>query len=109
MFGALISDDQVWIEARGGAMIAHRADTIKDMIEIRYSGIVHTTSIRSVVIDAVIVPVSASDTQERLPKTDETMVFFSTITLPVLRLCAALQPDVTAIESVMATRQAYSP
>jgi serine kinase of HPr protein (carbohydrate metabolism regulator) len=104
MFAALISDDQVWIEAHGDRLMAHRAETIRDLMEIRFSGIVRVPSVGAAVIDAVIMPVGLSDTPERLPPSDETMVFFSTITLPVLRLCVARNPDIAVVQSLLGNR-----
>ncbi|HBF31344.1 HPr kinase/phosphorylase [Rhizobium sp.] len=107
MFCALISDDQVWIEAQGDTLMAHRAKTIKDMMEVRFSGIVHIPSIGSAVIDAVIMPVALCDVPERLPQSDETMDFFSTITLPVLRICVAHNPDITLVQNLLTNSLLY--
>lgn len=106
IFSSLISDDQVWLEARNATLIAHRPETIKDLLEIRFSGIVRLPSVRSAVIDAAIVLENPESQPERLPQSDETMVFFSTIALPVLRLYPAHSADIATLESLMAARNA---
>lgn len=104
IFSALISDDQIWIEAKAGTVIAHRAQTIRDLIEIRFSGIVQMPSIRSAVIDAVLMPVSAGLDTERLPALHETMEILPQVSLPVLRLCVDFNPDVAMVKNLMHSR-----
>lgn len=104
IFAALISDDQIWIEAKGETIVAHRAETIRDLIEIRFSGIVRLPSIRSAVIDAVLMPVRALEQTERLPAFHETMEILPQVSLPVLRLCVDFNPDVAMVENLMQSR-----
>jgi serine kinase of HPr protein (carbohydrate metabolism regulator) len=108
VFAALISDDQVWIEEKSGTIIAHRAETIKDLMEIRFSGIVHQASLRSAVIDAVLAPVCATDTLERLPPPHETMEILPQMFLPVLRLCVEFNPTMAMVERIMESRMGAS-
>lgn len=105
LFSALISDDQVLLEACGETLIAHRPETIRDLMEIRFSGIVQINSVASAVMDAVLLPVALKDTTERLPDPDETMVFFSSVKMPVLRVCPALQPDIVTLHHLMHSRK----
>lgn len=104
IFAALISDDQIWIEPKTGTVLAHRAETIRDLIEVRFSGIVQMPSIRSAVIDAVLMPVSAGSDPERLPDPYETMEILPQMSLPVLRLCADFNPDVAMVKNLMQSR-----
>lgn len=105
IFSALIADDQVWLESCHDRLVAHRPDSIKDLMEIRFSGIVRLPSVRSAVIDAVIALDKPDDQRDRLPQENETMTFFSNISLPVLRFYPAHSADLAAIESLMATRK----
>ncbi|MBB4954728.1 serine kinase of HPr protein (carbohydrate metabolism regulator) [Agrobacterium vitis] len=105
MFAALISDDQVWIEAHHGKIVAHRAETIRDMLEIRFSGIARVESVCAAVMDAVLVPISARDTPDRLPQSNETMEVAPGMTLPVVRLCHDLNPDMAMLQTLMPGRK----
>lgn len=104
MFSALISDDQVWLEAQNARLIAHHPETIKGLMEIRFSGIVRMASVASAVIDAVIVLEQPERMPERLPQNHETIAFFSSITLPVLRLYPAHSVNIATLESLLADR-----
>jgi serine kinase of HPr protein (carbohydrate metabolism regulator) len=106
LFSALVSDDQIWIEAFHGTIVAHRAEPIRDLIEIRFSGIVRLESISAAVMDAVIMPISPHDSLERLPQSHETMEVLPEISLPVIRLCPDFNPDVAMVQSLMASREA---
>ncbi|MBB4008955.1 HPr kinase/phosphorylase [Allorhizobium taibaishanense] len=86
LFAALVADDQVSIEVKGGRLLASRPRTIAGLMEIRFSGLVKVASLETAVMDAVITPVRAQDEPERLPPSDESRRFPGDITLPVIRL-----------------------
>ncbi|MCM2294433.1 HPr kinase/phosphorylase [Allorhizobium sp. BGMRC 0089] len=83
-FAALISDDQVFIENRHGRLIACRPETIRGLIEIRYSGIVSLQSVSRAVIDAILLPVNANS--ERLPEDASSREVLAGLSLPVIHM-----------------------
>jgi serine kinase of HPr protein (carbohydrate metabolism regulator) len=82
---ALLSDDQVLVSCRNGRTIGRRPDTIRDLIELRYSGIVTLDSIEQAELHFAIMPVDADETM-RLPPEDERLSLTPGIWLPVIRM-----------------------
>lgn len=83
--GALVSDDQVFVSRRNGRIIGQRPDTIRGMIELRYSGIVTLDSIQEAELQFAVLPVNADETM-RLPPEDERHSLAPDISLPVIRV-----------------------
>jgi serine kinase of HPr protein (carbohydrate metabolism regulator) len=83
--GALVSDDQVLVSYQNGQVIGQRPDTIRGLIELRYSGIVTLDSIEQAELQFVIMPVNADETM-RLPSEDERLSLTPEIRLPVIRV-----------------------
>ncbi|MVA24374.1 HPr kinase/phosphatase C-terminal domain-containing protein [Agrobacterium vitis] len=101
LFAALVADDRVWLEARGGRVVASRPQTIAGLMEIRFSGLVTVPSLDAAVIDAVILSVEPSSMTERLPQCAESRCFFPDLCLPVLRLCPAHHPSVAGLQRLL--------
>lgn len=75
-FAALISDDQVYLSARHGRLIARAPETIAGLMEIRGSGICtlanHTSGCLHVVVD--LVAGDTGDPNSRMPRPDHDMM-----------------------------------
>ncbi|MDQ0457977.1 HPr kinase/phosphorylase [Rhizobium paknamense] len=82
----LVADDQVFLEARAGKIIAHRPPAIAGLMEARFSGLIRLPSIASAVLRQVILPVADESKAERLPPEDEMLQLLPGINLPVIRL-----------------------
>jgi serine kinase of HPr protein (carbohydrate metabolism regulator) len=82
---SLVSDDQVLVSYEDGRVIGRRPDTIRGLIELRYSGIVTLDSIEQAELRFAILPVDADESM-RLPPEEEWFPIASDIQLPVIRL-----------------------
>ena len=83
----LVADDQVFVEHRGGEIIAKRPDSIAGLIELRGTGIVSLESIPEAVMHFAILPASFSG-PDRLPPDNEQIEVAEGFALPVIRLLA---------------------
>jgi serine kinase of HPr protein (carbohydrate metabolism regulator) len=82
---ALLSDDQVFLEAVNGHVIATAPASIKGMIELYGSGIGHVKTIDEMVLDFAIQPVSA-DSSNRIPEENQRWNPTQDISLPFYRM-----------------------
>jgi len=81
-FATLLSDDQVFLEAIGGCVIATAPSTIKGLIELRGSGIGQLETIDSLVAHYVITIVGV-DASTRIPEENQSWTPHEGIVLPL--------------------------
>ncbi|MGF0539737.1 HPr kinase/phosphorylase [Agrobacterium sp. ES01] len=102
-FAALIADDRVDIRTCDSHVIASRPETIRDLMELRYGGIVSRKSQAKAVIHCgalIVDPVSA----ERLPPENETLVFDGGADVPLLRIPSQTPRPLAFLDALMRTR-----
>jgi HPr kinase/phosphorylase len=80
-FAALIADDQTWLEARHGRLIACCPPVIAGQAEVRGYGIIGVKHCEKAVID-LVVRLVAADAIQRMPEAQK--VSFHGITLPMI-------------------------
>jgi HPr kinase/phosphorylase len=93
-FARLVGDDRVHLQAAGGRLLVHPADTLAGLIELRGVGIAHCDHEPCAVV-GLVVDLAAADA-ERLPANRETVV--EGVTLPRL----AVAPGIAALPLVLA-------
>jgi serine kinase of HPr protein (carbohydrate metabolism regulator) len=103
--GVLVSDDQVLVSCENGRVIGRRPETIRGLMELRYSGIVTLDSIEQAELQFAILPVNADESM-RLPPTDERLSLSPDIELPVIRLPFWTRFPLALIFAQIATMQA---
>lgn len=81
--GRLVADDQAWMSAAGGRVVAEAPDAIAGLVELRGLGPRPIAGLRSAVVDLAVRLVPAADAQ-RLPES-ETMPICG-CAVPLLRL-----------------------
>jgi serine kinase of HPr protein (carbohydrate metabolism regulator) len=69
-FAALLSDDQISVEAVNGRLVARAPPSIKGMIELHGSGIGHIETIENAVLALALQPVAA-DSSNRIPEENQ--------------------------------------
>jgi serine kinase of HPr protein (carbohydrate metabolism regulator) len=81
-FAALLSDDQVFVDAVNGRPVAHAPQSIKGMIEVYGSGIGHVETVESVVLQLALQPVAA-DSSSRIPEENQRWSPLAGVSLPL--------------------------
>lgn len=81
-FAALLSDDQVFVDAVNGRLIATAPATIKGMIELYGSGIGRADTVDEAVLDLAVQPVVA-DSSNRIPEENQRWSPFEGASLPL--------------------------
>lgn len=81
-FATLLSDDQVFLEAVGGRVIATAPPPIKGLIELRGSGIGQMETIDSMVAHCAIAIVN-TDVSTRIPEENQSWAPHAGIVLPL--------------------------
>ncbi|MGL3607813.1 HPr kinase/phosphorylase [Rhizobium sp. G187] len=82
---ALISDDRLLVFKDGSTVIGRAPDTMRGMIELRYSGIIKVAHIETAPLHLVATTV-ASNEVERLPPENEHYSLTADIALPLVRV-----------------------
>lgn len=82
---ALISDDRVLISLEEGKVFASAPETIRGLIELRYSGIVSVDHVANAELHYAVLPVQ-SDEAQRLPPYEEHFDLLDGVRLPVVRV-----------------------
>lgn len=95
LFGRLVADDQVFIEARSGRIIAHRPASIAGLMEVRGTGIAQLPSLPHARLHYAVRPGPLSE-MERLPESASLHPLLPGASLPLLHV-AREAPDVLAI------------
>ena len=95
MFARLVADDQIFIEAVNGRVLARRPLPIAGLMELRGTGIARLPSIAHARMDYAVMPAKFRD-MERLPPSGERHDLLPGISLPLVRLATDL-PDPLAI------------
>ncbi len=103
--GVLVSDDQVLVSCENGRVIGRRPDTIRGLIELRYSGIVTLDSIEEAELQFAIIPVNADESM-RLPPEDDWLSLAPDIRLPVIRVPSWTRFPLALIFAQIRTMQA---
>lgn len=85
VFARLVSDDQVFVTASHGRIIASRPQSIAGRMELRGSGIVRMPSIARARLDYAVLP-DALENMERLPEEGELFEILPDMLLPVVRV-----------------------
>ncbi|MBO3758301.1 hypothetical protein J5J10_18200 [Ciceribacter sp. L1K23] len=101
-YGALVADDQAWLQILNGSVIASRPVATAGLLELRHSGIVEMGGQRSTVIHYCVLPVG--NEAERLPLDDECYEFAANISVPLLRIVIGCSSPLAWIESLIGTR-----
>ncbi len=96
LYAALVGDDQVFVSAVGGEVVAHGPVSIRGLLEIRGAGIVTVETIASAVLHFALRPVEDSNL-ERLPPEAEMYRLDDRMSLPLFRLPHGNGQDVLAI------------
>ena len=91
LYARLISDDQVFLTFPDGRPLALRPDSIRNMMELRGSGIVHVPSVRRARLHHVVLPGSLAG-MSRLPEEDERFELRAGCELPLVRIAREM-PD----------------
>ena len=105
---ALVSDDQVLVSCRNGRIIGTRPDSIRGLIELRYSGIVTLDSIEEAELQFAVFPMNADETM-RLPPEDERYSLGTDINLPIIRVPFWSRFPLALIFAQIVTMQAKRP
>jgi serine kinase of HPr protein (carbohydrate metabolism regulator) len=87
MFGALISDDQVFVRRQAGCLIATAPPAIAGLLELRGCGIVQMDTIAEAPLHLAIRVVDIATT-ERLPPPNEIFDCAGLASLPMIRMRA---------------------
>jgi serine kinase of HPr protein (carbohydrate metabolism regulator) len=103
--GVLVSDDQVLVSFENGRVIGRRPDTIRGLIELRYSGIVTLDSIEEAELQFAIMPVNADESM-RLPPEDDWLSLTPDVRLPVIRVPSWTRFPLALIFAQIRTMQA---
>ncbi|TCT44557.1 HPr kinase/phosphorylase [Martelella mediterranea] len=85
LFSRLIADDQIFVSAANGRIIAETPQTIAGQIEVRGTGIARLPYISAAVIDFAVSLVRP-DTAERMPPVNQRWAVTKTRTLPQINL-----------------------
>jgi serine kinase of HPr protein (carbohydrate metabolism regulator) len=102
---ALVADDQVLVSRRNGQVIGQRPETIRGLIELRYSGIVMVDSVEEAQLQFAISPVNAEEAM-RLPPEAERLFIAPGIDLPVIRVPSWTRFPLALIFAQIASMQA---
>lgn len=97
---ALIADDQVFIEAANGQVIAKRPSATAGLIEIRHTGIARIDSIEAAVLHLAILVVERQNA-DRLPPDEETYALPEGLHLPLLRIARDTTSPLKIIDDMM--------
>jgi serine kinase of HPr protein (carbohydrate metabolism regulator) len=81
-FAALVSDDQIFVDAVNGRVLAHAPQSIKGMIELHGSGIGRIETVESVVLQLALGPITA-DSSNRIPEENQCWSPMSGVSLPL--------------------------
>lgn len=106
-YAALVADDRVFIAAYGRRVIARRPETIRDMIEIRGSGIGRIESLPAAEIHYALQPFSA-DPVERLPD-DSAYRCGGETALPLIPIDIRQADPLFRLTALIAAREAARP
>jgi serine kinase of HPr protein (carbohydrate metabolism regulator) len=98
LFSALIADDQVFLSAAGGRVIAECPPTIAGMLELRGTGIVRLAHISPALIHFAVIPADCSGAG-RLPPDEDRIDLLPDISLPVIRIPAAARNPLALIRA----------
>ena len=79
---ALVSDDQVFLDAVNGRLIATAPATIKGMIELYGTGIGHAETIDNAVLHFALKPIAA-DSSTRIPEENQRWSPLTDLSLPL--------------------------
>lgn len=82
---ALVSDDRVLVFRENGETIARGPETIRGLIELRYSGIVSVDTVEEAQLHYAVKLVSGNE-EERLPPDDEHVEIAMGLRLPLIRV-----------------------
>ncbi|WP_169054143.1 HPr kinase/phosphatase C-terminal domain-containing protein [Nitratireductor sp. XY-223] len=82
-FAALIADDQVFLRAAGGRIVAIAPEPIRGLMEMRGTGIVRTKSLRQAVMH-IAVSVEFTGAGDRLPDPATRREFLPGLSLPLV-------------------------
>jgi serine kinase of HPr protein (carbohydrate metabolism regulator) len=81
-FAALLSDDQIFVHAVNGRLIAHAPASIRGMIELYGSGIGRIETVESAVLQLALEPVAA-DSSSRIPEENQRWRPVDALSLPL--------------------------
>ena len=95
LFSALVADDQVFLSAASGHMIAECPPTIAGMLELRGTGIVKLAYISPALMHFAVAITDTSGA-ERLPPDEDRIDLVPDISLPVIRI-PAMAPNALAL------------
>jgi HPr kinase/phosphorylase len=96
LFARLVADDRVYLEAVGGRLLAHPAEALAGLIEVRGLGLLRMPYEPSAVV-GIVVDLAAADA-DRLPDTDQRRIDIDGILLPRLAVAAGT----TALPAIVA-------
>jgi serine kinase of HPr protein (carbohydrate metabolism regulator) len=81
-FAALLSDDQIFVDAVNGHLVAHAPRSIRGMIELYGSGIGHVETIETAVLALALQPIAA-DSSNRIPEENQRWSPMDGVSLPL--------------------------
>lgn len=108
LFAALVADDRVFLEKRGEHLLARRPEAIRDLIEVRGSGIAKLDSMAKAIMHWAIMPIDPR-AAERMPPERETHEIEGGYSLPLLRMSSDIQSPFLVCQALGAARMAGEP
>lgn len=108
LFATLIADDQVFVRAVNGRLIAERPDTIAGRMELRGSGIVAMPSLARATLH-VTVAINRLASMERLPEDDPRFEVLPGYALPLVRLAREMPEPLAVLSQLIPFRGLSGP